>query len=141
MKKTVTFERLNDILLSIRNFIWDYPYKTLQNVIFIDENSFYSYMENEKINNKTIKELMEEIEGCIPFSLTDKSHEIFMSALYSKSEREAEIFCEEFKRECKVNFIKELRLLKSDIQFKNLVELCQKIREENSNFDFILERI
>ena len=141
MKNSVTSDRLNQVLFKIGNFIWDYPYSNIRNVVFINEDAFYSYMENQKIENTTLKSLIDEIENCIPFSLTEISHNIFMDAFYSTSYEEAENLCEKFKHQCKVNFLKEIRLIKSDLQWQKLVALCQKIREENLNFDFIIQKI
>ena len=132
----ITEERLNYILETIRNFILDYPYKKINNIIFINENAFYSYMENQKIyDNILLKEFINEIENCIPIILNDDIHKIFISAFYSKSQYETNKLYNLFKQECKINFLKEIRLIKSDFHWKKLVNLCQKLREENSNYN------
>lgn len=141
MEKIPSNQGIEYILTSIRNFLLDYPYKNISNVIFMNEYSFYLYMKNQNLGNNTLENIIQKIEDCIPITLTDKTHELFISSFYSKSEEEADIILERLKDECKAEFLKEIRLIKSDIQWKNLTELCKKIRQENYNFDFILKRI
>lgn len=141
MEKIPSNQGIEYILTSIRNFLWEYPYKNISNVIFMNEYSFYSYMKNQNLGTNTLENIMEKIEDCIPITLTDKTHELFISSFNSKSEEEANLILERLKDECKAEFLKEIRLIKSDVQWKNLTELCKKIRQENYNFDFILKRI
>ncbi len=141
MEKIPSNQGIEYILANIREFLLDYPYKNISNVIFMNEYSFYSYMKNQKLGNTTLEKLMEKIEDYIPLTITDKTHELFISSVNSKSEEEAQLNLNRLNDECKAEFLKEIRLIKSDIQWKNLTELCKKIKEENYNFDFILKRI
>ncbi len=141
MEKILANQGIEYILTTIRNFLLEYPYKNISNVTFMNEYSFYLYMKNQNLGNSTLENIMQKIEDCIPITLTDKTHELFISSFNSKSDEEANIILERLKDECKAEFLREIRLVKSDIQWKNLTELCKKIREENYNFDFILKRI
>ena len=139
MGKILSNQGIEYILTTIRNFLLEYPYKNISNVTFMNEYSFYLYMKNQNLGNSTLENIMQKIEDCIPITLTDKTHELFISSFNSKSDEEANIILERLKDECKAEFLREIRLVKSDIQWKNLTELCKKIREENYNFDFILK--
>ncbi len=141
MEKILSNQGIEYILTTIRNFLLEYPYKNISNVTFMNEYSFYLYMKNQNLGNSTLENIMQKIEDCIPITLTDKTHELFISSFNSKSDEEANIILERLKDECKAEFLREIRLVKSDIQWKNLTELCKKIREENYNFDFILKKI
>ncbi len=141
MEKILANQGIEYILTTIRNFLLEYPYKNISNVTFMNEYSFYLYMKNQNLGNSTLENIMQKIEDCIPITLTDKTHELFISSFNSKSDEEANIILERLKDECKAEFLREIRLVKSDIQWKNLTELCKKIREENYNFDFILKKI
>lgn len=141
MGKILSNQGIEYILTTIRNFLLEYPYKNISNVTFMNEYSFYLYMKNQNLGNSTLENIMQKIEDCIPITLTDKTHELFISSFNSKSDEEANIILERLKDECKAEFLREIRLVKSDIQWKNLTELCKKIREENYNFDFILKKI
>lgn len=141
MGKILSNQGIEYILTTIRNFLLEYPYKNISNVTFMNEYSFYLYMKNQNLGNSTLENIMQKIEDCIPITLTDKTHELFISSFNSKSDEEANIILERLKDECKAEFLREIRLVKSDIQWKNLTELCKKIREENYNFYFILKKI
>lgn len=141
MEKILSNQGIECILTTIRNFLLEYPYKNISNVTFMNEYSFYLYMKNQNLGNSTLENIMQKIEDCIPITLTDKTHELFISSFNSKSYEEANIILERLKDECKAEFLREIRLVKSDIQWKNLTELCKKIKEENYNFDFILKKI
>ena len=141
MEKIPSNQGIEYILTSIRNFLLEYPYKNISNVIFMNEYSFYLYMKNQNLGNNTLENIIEKIEDCIPITLTNKTHELFISSFNSNSEEEADLILERLKDECKAEFLKEIRLVKSDIQWKNLTELCKKIRQENYNFEFILKKI
>lgn len=141
MEKILSNQGIEYILTTIRNFLLEYPYKNISNVTFMNEYSFYLYMKNQNLGNSTLENIMQKIEDCIPITLTDKTHELFISSFNSKSYEEANIILERLKDECKAEFLREIRLVKSDIQWKNLTELCKKIKEENYNFDFILKKI
>lgn len=124
-------------LTFIKKTLQRFDFSSLQNIIFMNSSSFYSYISKIKCeNNTTIEIALKEIEDCIPFALTDDSFEIFISAAAQEKEEKMEALRKGFVEGCKMDFLYMILNADTEEKWDRIVDSCQKLRQQKSRIVF-----
>lgn len=132
MEQKISESELNSYLEILKDTLQNFDTSSISNVIFINFESFYSYLDNTcLLKGKTISEILSIIEPYIPLSLCvdDESLEIFIQASLSSSDEEIRKLEDKFYRKAKIEFIDTLRKAKTKEQWDYIVKICQSLRD------------
>lgn len=135
MKTILTQDELLERLLVLKDTLQNFDFSILHNTIFINSSSFYSYLSNLTCGgerNLTLGELLQEIECCIPFALTDNSFEIFITAANETTEEKMEALRKGFIEGCKMDFLYLILDADSTEKWQNIVQMCEKLRKQRN---------
>lgn len=106
--------------------------QTIENIVFINNEAFFSFLnELHCANGETISEILNKLEHCIPFALTEESFSLFMSSCHSEDIEKMENFRKDFIQSCKNDFLLLLYTISNKEQWDNIVESCEMLRRKN----------
>ena len=124
-------------LCLLKNTLQRFDFSLLQNIIFMNSSSFYSYISKIKCeNNTTIEKILEEIEDCIPFALTDDSFEIFIAAASQEKEEKMEALRKGFVEGCKMDFLYLILDADTEEKWNKILDSCEKLRQQKDRIIF-----
>lgn len=124
-------------LCLLKNTLQRFDFSLLQNIIFMNSSSFYSYISKINCeNNTTIEKILEEIEDCIPFALTDDSFEIFITAANQEKEEKMEALRKGFIEGCKMDFLYLILDTDTEEKWNKILDSCEKLRQQKDRIIF-----
>ena len=104
----------------------------IENITFINNEAFFTFLNELNCpNGETISQILNKLEHCIPFALTDESFELFMSSCNSENIEKMENFRKDFIQSCKNDFILLLYTISDKEQWDNIVQNCEALRKKN----------
>jgi len=107
-------------------------YSTLENTIYLNSHSFYTCVKDYPCGkNETIGSLLKKIEQCIPFSLTDESFSLFLSAYEQESPNKMESLRQGFVESCKADFLLLLFHCKTESDWDSIRNACENLRTKD----------
>lgn len=132
MTKKLTENELTSYLEVLKNILQNFDYSSIPNIIFLNMESFYSYIDNYCSNNsKTIKEIMSAIEPCIPLTLCvdDSTLELFIQASTSYSQEDIKKMEELFYKRARIDFMDTIRKANTKDKWDFILQTCQNLRQ------------
>lgn len=124
-------------LCLLKNTLQRFDFSLLQNIIFMNSSSFYSYISKIKCeNNTTIEKILAEIEDCIPFALTDDSFETFITAANQEKEEKMEALRKGFIEGCKMDFLYLILDADTEEKWNKILDSCEKLRQQKDRIIF-----
>ncbi len=102
------------------------------NLVFLDNECYFRFL-NELVcpNGQTISDILNELEYCIPFSLTDDSFSLFMSSCSASDIEKMEALRRGFIQSCKNDFLLLLCHITDKEQWQHTIETCEQLRKKN----------
>ena len=129
MKETISRNELCGSLNLLRNTMTDGRNFPPSHVLFFDSRSFYYYFAKCPCGNKTVEEILLEMENCIPLAITEESLHLFLSAY---KEKESNYFAHSFLESSKADFLLLIRHTAEDeSRWKAVITLCEGLRQKN----------
>ena len=133
MTDTMTETELITQLSSIKQTL-DYAKKVFHNIIFFNNQSFYFFLKQLKCDDgQTIGAILDQLEQCIPFALTDDSFSLFLSSCQSDSYEKMEALRKGFIESSKNDFLLHLLSISDEIQWQHILDTCEMLRKKNRN--------
>ena len=133
MTDTMTETELITQLSNIKQTL-DYAKKAFYNIIFFNNQSFYFFLKQlECDDGQTIGTILDQLEQCIPFALTDDSFSLFLSSCQSDSYEKMEALRKGFIESCKNDFLLHLFSISDEIQWQHILDTCEMLRKKNRN--------
>lgn len=131
MHNLITEAELVQKLCIIKNTL-DNSKQEYYNIVFLD-NAYYFHFLNELVcpNGQKISDILNELEYCIPFSLTDESFSLFMSSCSSDDIEKMEALRRGFIQSCKNDFLLLLYHISDETQWEHIVQNCEQLRKKN----------
>lgn len=104
----------------------------IQNIVFINNECFYSFLNQLSCSNgETIGVILNKLEHCIPFALTDNSFSLFISSCQSDDIEKMEALRRGFIESCKNDFLLHLFSITNKIQWEHILQTCKTLRKKN----------
>lgn len=128
---SLTEEELIQSLWMIKETL-DKSKERLYNIIFFNNECFYSFLKQLYCSNgETIAAILNKLEHCIPFALTDDSFSLFLSSCQSDSGEKMEALRRGFIESCKNDFLLHLFSITNTIQWEHILQSCKMLRKKN----------
>jgi len=129
MKETISRNELCGSLNLLRNTMTDGRNFPPSHVLFFDSRSFYYYFAKCPCGNKTVEEILLEMENCIPLAITEESLHLFLSAY---KEKESNYLAHSFLESSKADFLLLIRhTAEDDARWRAVITLCEGLRQKN----------
>ena len=104
----------------------------IENITFMNNEVFFTFLNELNCpNGETISQILNKLEHCIPFALTDESFALFMSSCNSENIEKMENFRKDFIQSCKNDFLLLLYTISDKEQWDNIVQNCETRRKKN----------
>lgn len=131
MRNSITEAELVQKLCTIKKTL-DKSKQEFYNIVFLDNECYFQFL-NELVcpNGQTISDILNELEYCIPFSLTDDSFSLFMSSCSSDDIEKMEALRRGFIQSCKNDFLLLLYHITDEIQWQHILKNCEQLRKKN----------
>ncbi len=136
MQPIISSEELSQKLELLRQTIDTIDYASLQNVIFFNISSFYTFVADMKCPGRpdySIELLLDEIENYIPLSVSDAALDIFLQTAGAKDEEEVNRLLGLFSARIKMDFLNCVRAAKGIEEWNKLVKSCEFLRQQKEN--------
>lgn len=127
MNQKISQKQLYSYLEQLKQAIASYS--GLENTIYLNSHAFYACVKDYLCENgQTIGTLLKHIEQCIPFSLTDDSFSLFLSAYEQENPKKMEALRQGFVESCKADFLLLLFHCKTDSDWASVRNTCENLR-------------
>ncbi|MEA5058091.1 hypothetical protein SDC9_148960 [bioreactor metagenome] len=129
MKQSISHKELNGYLDLLRDTMTDGRNFPPAHVLFFDSRSFYYYFAKCPCGNKTVEEILLQMESCIPLAITEESLQLFLSAY---KEKDSNYFAHSFLESSKADFLLLIRHTAEDEgKWHAVINLCDGLRQKN----------
>ena len=132
MTAVISGPALDLYLSDIKNTFRHFDYSRLKKMVFLNADSFLSFIDNGcKIgkSGKSFKEIIEIIEPFIPIVLSEESLNAYMLSILENNETELLRIQNQFLQNAKVLFIKTIINAVCDEDLEEIFQICRTIRE------------
>lgn len=124
MTQCISRKQLRSYFTLLRQALTQWEQQASPNVIFLNSFAFYHHLAPLPCGQQTIGELLQQMDGCIPLSLTEDSLRQFFSA---RDAAQAEAFL----TGSKADFLLLLLNAKEDEElWYSLLALCEGLRRQ-----------
>lgn len=133
MAQLLTQMQLKYHLNSFRHILKDFDYSELNNIRFLNLESFYTYMETvegnpfQKQYNALQKEL-DILQPYLPFISSARAKEFLHAITKTQDEDEIQSIKQEYTKKLRQDFIHFSRTVTTDSEWENLISTCEEIR-------------
>lgn len=128
--KKISEKQLKNNLYILKKIMSNFNYKDIYNIVFLNLDSFYYYLQKNYNNEYNINKIFEEIEPYIPLALCVDTNilNILNKALTTCS---LDLFCKtkkQFYENAKIKFLSLIKHCKDD-DFYKIISLCERLRQ------------
>jgi hypothetical protein len=123
---------LDSYLEDIKQLFHDYDFGRLKKMIFLNADSFFSFIDNGREPGETglsFKEIIEAIEPFIPLVISDDSLDAYLLTAITRDEEELDRLQNQFLQNAKVKFVKNIFNARTDDDLEEIFEICRTIRD------------
>lgn len=130
MDNILTQERLLEELEKFKFTLENFDYSDIKNIIFINLDSLYCYIENIednpfKLQYKKLQNILDIIEPYIPF--TTENEYINMTDM-NENFTDLEDIKRAFSQKKRINFINYIRTITTESEWQDVINICKDIR-------------
>ena len=123
----LTSAELENNLNLLRSELNGFDPKEIQNIVFFNMESFYSFLKG--ISGNTVVDIIDKIQPFIPIQASNENMELFLSANSIKNDSEMFELIDKFINKATIDFINAIQNIKNALEWKEFVGVCQMIRE------------
>lgn len=131
-----------ELLTELNNFkfvLHNFDYKDIENLIFLNLESLYVYIENVennpfKLQYEKLQKILDVIEPYIPFVTENGFINMIEIENLSDSE-ELKNIQKIFSSKKRVNFTNIIRIINNNTEWENIVNICKEIRNDLETSD------
>lgn len=119
---------LKELLEDLKKCLQSFDYSSIDNVIFLNVDAFYSYADKFcKDKDKTVSLIMNKLEPYIPLTLFADTEiiNLFITAGLSECDKELKALEERFYKKARVEFMDMIRRADTEDKWNYIVELCK----------------
>lgn len=133
MAALLTKQELEMELDDFRHLLADFDYSAIQNVTFLNLNAFLAYMENVEGNPfqmqfKALQDKLDILQPYLPFVSSTRANQFLEAMSKAQNDEETLLIKKDYTKILRDDFIKFSRTVKSNDEWQNAVEVCEKIR-------------
>ena len=127
----ITETELLQQLYDIKKALYESKQKW-NNIVFFNQESLFLYLNQLYCaNGETIGDILNKLEQCIPFALTDDSFSLFLSSSQADNLQKMEALRRGFIESCKKDFLLHLYFINDEIQWEHILKTCEELRKKN----------
>jgi len=123
---------LDSYLADIKHLFREYDFGRLKKMIFLNAESFFSFIDIGYEPGETglsFKEIIEAIEPFIPLVISDDCLEAYLLTALSRDSEELERLQNQFMQNAKIKFVKNIFNARSDADLEEIFDICRTIRD------------
>ncbi|MCL2703643.1 MAG: hypothetical protein FWE91_08570 [Defluviitaleaceae bacterium] len=119
-------------MADIKHLFREYDFGRLKKMIFLNAESFFSFIDIGYEPGETglsFKEIIEAIEPFIPLVISDDCLEAYLLTALSRDSEELERLQNQFMQNAKIKFVKNIFNARSDADLEEIFDICRTIRD------------
>ncbi|WP_070001055.1 hypothetical protein [Cellulosilyticum sp. I15G10I2] len=133
MSTLLTKQQLENHLLQFRHVLSSFDYSSIQNIRFLNLESFFVYMDNVENNPfkqqyDELQKILDAIQPYLPF-VSSKRAKDFLNALGSSSDdEEVDTIKRNYTEKLRQDFINLARTITIEDEWQRIIDICEEIR-------------
>ncbi|MGL6173351.1 MAG: hypothetical protein ACRC1P_01895 [Cellulosilyticaceae bacterium] len=133
MSKLLTAQELANHINTFRNILGNFDYSSIQNIRFLNLESFFSYMDHVEDNpfQKQYVALQSELDCLqpyLPFASAERASEFLTAMSKAKNDDETITIKKDFAQKLRNDFINLARTCTTDDQWQSIIHTFEEIR-------------
>lgn len=133
MSTLLTKKQLENHLNDFRELLSHFDYSSLQNITFLNLESFYAYMENVegnpfKAQYTALQGKLDILQTYLPFVSSERAKEFLYAISRTGSENEMDAIKKSYTQKLRDDFVNFARTVTTATQWQHVIDTCEEIR-------------